>query len=83
VERGVDRLPIAQWRRHAMSFCAVTGFCTASALGYFLPYGYASMSADTYVELPSYLAPAAYCGVADKPLCASAYLHRLGRGQAP
>jgi hypothetical protein len=83
VERGVDRLPIASWRKHAMSFCAVTGFCAASALGYFLPYGYASMSADTYVELPSYLAPAAYCGVAGKPMCASAYLDRLGHGGAP
>ncbi|WP_019873914.1 spirocyclase AveC family protein [Sporichthya polymorpha] len=80
VERGVDRLPIAEWRRHAMSFCAVTGFCTASALSYFLPYGYASMSADTYVELPSYLAPAAYCGVEGKPMCASEYLDRLQNG---
>jgi hypothetical protein len=83
VERGVDRLPIAAWRKHAMSFAAVTGFCTASALGYFLPYGYASMSADTYIELPSYLAPAAYCGVPGKPVCASAYLDRLGHGGAP
>jgi len=83
VERGVDRLPIAMWRKHAMSFMAVTGFCAASALGYFLPYGYASMSADTYVEVPSYLAPAAYCGVAGKPVCASVYLDRLGHGGAP
>ena len=81
VERGVDRLPIAEWRRHAMSFCAVTGFCAASALGYFLPYGYASMSADTYVELPSYLAPAAYCGGEGKPLCPSEYLDRLENGR--
>ncbi|MGQ0465013.1 MAG: spirocyclase AveC family protein [Sporichthyaceae bacterium] len=83
VERGVDRLPIAEWRKHAMSFCAVTGFCTAAALGYFLPYGYASMSADTYVELPSYLAPAAYCGVAGKPVCASEYLDDLQNGRLP
>ena len=27
--------------------------------------------------------PAAYCGVAGKPECASAYLDRLGRGEAP
>jgi len=77
VERGVDALPISSWRKHVMSFAAVTGFCTASALGYFLPYGYATMSADTYVELPSYLEPAAYCGVEGKPLCPSEYLDRL------
>ncbi|MFA6577405.1 MAG: hypothetical protein WCS84_18430, partial [Nocardioides sp.] len=60
---------------------AVTGFCTASALGYFLPYGYASMTADTYVELPSYLAPAAYCGVEGKPVCASEYLDQLKKSE--
>jgi hypothetical protein len=68
VERGVDEL-------------GVPGFCTAAALGYFLPYGYASMSADTFVELPSYLAHDAYCGVADKPACPSEYLHHLGGGK--
>lgn len=82
VERGVDQLQIPAWRKHVMSFCAVTGFCTAAALSYFLPYGYASMSADTYVELPSYLAPAAYCGVEGKPICASEYLDRLQEGTA-
>jgi hypothetical protein len=81
VERGVDRLAISERRKHAMSFCAVTGFCAASALGYFLPYGYASMSADTYVELPSYLAPAAYCGVEGKPLCPSEYLDHVENGR--
>ncbi len=77
VERGVDALPISSLRKHAMSFAAVTGFCTASALVYFLPYGYATMTADTYVKLPSYLAPAAYCGVRGRPLCPSEYLDHL------
>jgi len=82
VERGVDALPIAAWRKHAMSFAAVTGFCTASALGYFLPYAFATMTADTYVELPSYLAPAAYCGIEGRPACPSDYLDRLQQGRA-
>jgi hypothetical protein len=82
VERGVDRLPISEVRKHVMSFCAVTGFCTASALGYFLPYGYASMSADTYIQLPSYLAPAAYCGVEGKPPCPADYLDKLQNGRS-
>jgi hypothetical protein len=77
VERGVDDLDVSPLRRRAMSFLAVTGFCTVSALGYFLPYGYATMTADTYIELPSYLAPAAYCGVEGKPLCPSEYLDHL------
>ena len=77
VERGVDQLSIPRWRKHAMSFAAVTGFCTVAALGYFLPYEFATMTADTYVELPSYLAPAAYCGVTNKPPCPSEYLHHL------
>ncbi|MGQ0629711.1 MAG: spirocyclase AveC family protein [Sporichthyaceae bacterium] len=81
VERGVDALPIADWRKHAMSFCAVTGFCTASALGYFLPYGYASMSADTYIELPSYLQGAAYCGIEGTPICPPEFLDRLQNGR--
>jgi hypothetical protein len=81
VERGVDELSIPGWRKHAMSFAAVTGFCTASALGYFLPYEFATMTADTYVELPSYLAPAAFCGVTHKPACPSEYLYHLKNHQ--
>ena len=81
VERGVDELGVPGWCKHALSLAAVTGFCTAAALGYFLPYGYASMSADTFVELPSYLAPDAYCGVAGKPACPSEYLHNLKGGE--
>lgn len=77
VERGVDDLDVSPLRRRAMSFLAVTGFCTVSALAYFLPYGYATMTADTYIELPSYLAPAAYCGVDGEPLCPSEYLDHL------
>ena len=80
VERGVDTLDASPTRKRVMSFLAVTGFCTASALGYFLPYGYATMTADTYVDLPSYLAPAAYCGVPKRPICASEYLDRLQKG---
>jgi hypothetical protein len=82
VERGVDELSSPGWRKHAMSFAAVTGFCTAAALGYFLPYEYASTTADTFVELPSYLAPAAYCGVTNKPACPSEYLYHLKNDQS-
>lgn len=80
VERGVDQLPVSAVRRHFLSFAAVTGFCTASALGYFLPYGYATMTADTWIELPSYLAPAAYCGASGEPPCPAEYLDRLQEG---
>ena len=82
VERGVDDLGFGPVRRHAMSFMAVTGFCTASALGYFLPYAAATMTADTYVRLPSYLSPSAFCGVDDKPVCPSEYLDQLQHGEA-
>jgi len=80
VERGVDDLGFSPLRRHATSFLAVTGFCTASALGYFLPYAAATMNADTYVDLPSYLRTSAFCGVAGKPPCPSEYLDRLQHG---
>jgi len=80
VERGVDALDISAFRRRAMAFLAVTGFCTASALGYFLPYSAATMTADTYVELPSYLSPAAFCGIDGKPICPSEYLDDLQHG---
>jgi len=80
VERGVDELEISTFRRRAMSFLAVTGFCTASALGYFLPYSAATMTADTYVDLPSYLRPAAFCGIDGLPICPSQYLDQLQHG---
>ncbi|KRA37772.1 MULTISPECIES: spirocyclase AveC family protein [unclassified Nocardioides] len=80
VERGVDDLGFSPLRRHATSFMAVTGFCTASALGYFLPYSAATMTADTYVELPSYLSPSAFCGVEGKPACPSEHLDQLQHG---
>lgn len=77
VDRGVDRLDVSGARKGAMSFLAVTGFCTASALGYFLPYATATMTADTYVELPSYLSPSAFCGVEGEPICPSQYLDEI------
>lgn len=81
VERGVDDLGFSPLRRHATSFMAVTGFCTAAALGYFLPYAAATMTADTYVRLPSYLRTSAFCGVSGKPICPSEYLDRLQHGR--
>ena len=80
VERGVDSLPISSLRKGMMSFMAVTGFCTAAALSYFLPYAASSMTADTYVQIPSYMRTGAYCGVDDKPVCPSKYLDNLQRG---
>lgn len=81
VERGVDDLGYRPLRRHATSFMAVTGFCTAAALGYFLPYCAATMTADTYVQLPSYLRTSAFCGIAGKPVCPSQYLDELQHGE--
>jgi len=83
VERGVDVLKVSAIRKRAMSFMAVTGFCTASALGYFLPFAAATMTADTYVELPSYMRTAAYCGVQGKPECPSQYLDALQHHRRP
>lgn len=83
VERGVDALNVSELRKRAMAFMAVTGFCTASALGYFLPYAAATMTADTYVELPSYMSPAAYCGVEGTPRCPSQHLDDLQDGRLP
>ena len=77
VERGIDDLGFGPVRRHATSFMAVTGFCTASALGYFLPYAALTMTADTYVPMPSYLRTAAYCGQPGQPVCPGQYLDGL------
>lgn len=77
VERGVDALPMSSLRKHLTSYLAVTGFCTAAALSYFLPYSFATMYADTYIELPSYLETGAFCGVDGKPDCPSEHLDRL------
>ncbi|HWJ82446.1 MAG TPA: spirocyclase AveC family protein [Nocardioides sp.] len=77
VERGVDALPISSWRKQVLSYLAVTGFCTASALSYFLPYSFATMYADTYIDLPSYLDDGAFCGTERTPSCPSQRLDRL------
>jgi hypothetical protein len=71
VERGLDSYNISKARKGFVSFLAVTGFMFASVLGYFLPYCWAATSADTYVELPSYLATGQYCGQPHQPRCAS------------
>lgn len=80
VERGVDELVASPFRKHLTSHLAVTGFCTAAALGYFLPYSFATMYADTYIDLPSYLDNSAFCGGEDRPACPSEYLDRLEGG---
>lgn len=82
VERGIDSIDMAGWRRGITSYLAVTGFCTVAALGYFLPFAVSTMTADTYVELPSYLEPASFCG-ADGPECPSQYLDDLQHGNVP
>jgi len=78
IERGADHLGARLCG--ALSLLAITGYATAAALfGYFLPFSYASMKADTYVELPSYLSTAAFCGDEGTPECPSQYLDRLRR----
>jgi hypothetical protein len=64
------------------SFLAITGYATAAAfLGYFAPFGYLSMQADTFTKLPSYLGTAAYCGTSGQPVCPAQYLDQLKRHQ--
>jgi hypothetical protein len=64
----------------ALSFLAITGYATCAAfLGYFAPFAYLSMQADTYTDLPSYLDTAAYCGDVGKPECPAQYLNNLKR----
>jgi hypothetical protein len=76
VERGASHL--SRRVQGTLSFLAITGFATMAALfGYFLPFGYASMAADTYTNLPSYLSSGAYCGDAGKPKCPAQYLNDL------
>jgi hypothetical protein len=75
VERGADHL--SGRVRGTLSFLAITGFATVAALGYFLPYSYMTMKADTYTDLPSYLDSAAFCGDRGRPQCPSQYLHEL------
>ncbi len=76
IERGAEA--ITGRARTAISFLAITGYATVAAfLGYFLPFSYASMGADTYTDLPSYLSSAAFCGDEGKPDCPSEYLNQL------
>jgi hypothetical protein len=76
IERGADQ--ITGRARTALSFLAITGYATAAAfLGYFLPFSYMSMKADTYTDTPSYLSSGAFCGDKGKPICPSQYLDDL------
>lgn len=76
IERGADHLTARA--RSLLSFLAITGFATCAAFfGYFLPFSYTSMSADTYTNLPSYLSSAAFCGTKGTPQCPSEYLNHL------
>jgi hypothetical protein len=77
VERGLDRLAVGGRIKGLLSFLAITGWATVSALGYFLPFAWMSMQADSYPQLPSYLTTSAYCGQPHTPLCASQYLKQL------
>jgi hypothetical protein len=77
VERGLDRLAVHHRLTGLLSFLAITGWATVSALGYFLPFAWMSMQADSYPPLPSYLTTSAYCGQPDTPVCASQYLKQL------
>jgi hypothetical protein len=76
IERGADQ--IKGRARTALSFLAIAGYAAAAAfLGYFLPFSYMSMKADTYIKLPSYLSAGAYCGDRGEPICPSQYLNDL------
>lgn len=76
IERGADH--IVGRARTALSLLAITGYATAAAfVGYFLPFSYASMKADTYTDVPSYLSSGAFCGDKGKPICPSQYLDQL------
>ncbi|HTK61471.1 MAG TPA: spirocyclase AveC family protein [Pseudonocardia sp.] len=77
VERGLDRLAVHDRIKGLLSFLAITGWATVSALGYFLPFAWMSMQADSYPPLPSYLTTSAYCGQPHAPVCASQYLKQL------
>lgn len=77
VERGLDRLAVSDRIKGALSFLAITGWATLAALGYFVPFAWMSMQADSYPKLPSYLTTSAYCGQPGTPLCASQYLNEL------
>lgn len=76
VERGAR---VSTGARYELgSFLAITGYAAAAAfLGYFAPFAYLSMQADTFTDLPSYLDTGAYCGTAGTPECPAEYLHHL------
>jgi hypothetical protein len=77
VERGLDRLAVGDRAKGLLSFLAITAWATVSALGYFLPFAWMSLHADSYPRLPSYLATSAYCGQPGAPVCAPVYLKDL------
>jgi len=76
VERGARMSSGPMYQ--AASFLAITGYAAVAAfLGYFAPFAYLSMQADTFTPLPSYLRTGAFCGTPDTPECPAQYLDHL------
>lgn len=70
-ERGVETLRVAGPARTGVRFLAVTGLVhTWFILGYFVPYNFFALKADTFPPMPSYLR-AGICGQGTDYACPS------------
>jgi hypothetical protein len=70
-ERGMETLRLGDRSRTAVRFLAVTGFVHVwFIVGYFVPYNFFALKADTFPPLPSYLR-AGICGQGTGYACPS------------
>ncbi|HTC81689.1 MAG TPA: spirocyclase AveC family protein, partial [Acidimicrobiia bacterium] len=70
-ERGAERLRLSGPPRTALRFLAVTGFIHVwFIVGYFVPYNFFALKADTFPPMPSFLR-AGICGQGTDYACPS------------
>ena len=73
-ERGVEELRLSPRGRKAVTFLAITGFAHVwFIVGYFVPYNFFALKADTFPALPSFLR-ANICGDGTDYACPSEYV---------
>lgn len=79
-ERGLEEVRIPPRGRKLVSFLAITGFAHVwFVVGYFVPYNYFALKADTFPPLPSFLR-AGICGDGTGYACPSEHVPIPRRG---
>jgi len=74
VQRGIDTARLPERAKTFVSFLSITGFVHFFVfVGYFLPYNWMAMKADTFPAMPSYHR-AGICGAGTDYACPSQYV---------